>query len=106
MTTIPSAAESAKTLALLGSDHTDVPTKLAMMNTLRPALLALFKKVESPTNWKAPINTIVYLNADELALLPYAIEFFTATPAKITSMPLGGYHVMSVGYAAGPAGDH
>lgn len=104
---VPSAADSATILALLSSDHTPVAEKVQLMNGLHPALTGLFNKVAPKDNWKGPINALVTLSADELALLPYAIEFFTATKATILrgSNP-GTYVVTADGYAAGPAGDH
>ena len=110
--TIYPAADFTRILGLLGSDHTPINRKVELMNDLHPMLSALFDKVRPASHWKDPIDAVVPLTTDELAALPYAIEFFTATKATITpstrsdSRALYYYHVYADGYRNGPAGDH
>lgn len=101
----------------------------AVSETLRDEAHALFSLVSPPgVNWKAPINAWVPVKVlassdlDDLATpvpaelvgrdlddLVYAVEFFTGTTPTVTMIdtPFVRYaHVQSVGYAAGPAGDH
>jgi hypothetical protein len=80
-------------------------TWIAEQNRLQPMREELFRLVANPVDWKAPIDTLVPTKTD-LAMLVDAIEFFTATKPIITYAGLDGFHVVAVGYRAGPAGDH
>lgn len=112
MPLIPTARVFRKALELLASPSLPTPNKVELMNELHPSLEAVFAKVRPTTHWKDPINAVVPLTSDELAILPYAVEFFTATVPTIrelsgrTWMALAYYSVTAAGYRAGPAGDH
>lgn len=104
------AAEFTAILTELGSEATPVDRKVALFNALHPDLERVFDRVRPTTHWKDPIDTIVELDADELAMLPYAVEYFTATTPTITPVPNRHgwtlYLVKADGYRRGPAGDH
>jgi hypothetical protein len=63
-----------------------------------------FNAVAEPNDWKAPIDTIVPLEADVETIVE-AIEFFTAAKAVVTKDEFH-FHITSDGYRNGPAGDH
>lgn len=66
---------------------------------------AAFDAVKNPTDWRAAILARVAYEA--LAVTVAAIEFFTATEVSVSrDLSAGGYKVYSIGYRAGPAGDH
>lgn len=67
-------------------------------------LKAAFDAVADPADWKNPIHAIV--TADHLGITLDAIEFYTATQATVKAVNPGIYYVHSIGYHAGPAGDH
>lgn len=68
-----------------------------------------FDRVKNPDDWKAPIRATV--PSEDLGIACAAILHFTATharyyPAGIDRDGEALYHVTSIGYRAGPAGDH
>lgn len=72
---------------------------------------AAFELVKPPTHWKAPIDYRVRTNELKLALAGRAItieqvceavEFFTATKAKVRE-EMGFTYITAPGYWAGPA---
>jgi hypothetical protein len=69
-----------------------------------------FDVVKDQTDWKAPIDVILSgdTSLEDLALYTAAIQFFTATEAKINYGDYidGGFRITAPGYRAGPAGDH
>ena len=68
-------------------------------------LTAAFAAVEDPDDWRGPICAAM----PGEAVLPVvaAIEFFTATtPTVQLDTQTMTYYVSSIGYRAGPAGDH
>ena len=68
-------------------------------------LSVVFDQISNPYDWKAPIAAVV-----ELAKVPVAIaaiEFYTGTPVTVgMAEQESHYTVRSVGYRAGPCGDH
>ena len=64
-----------------------------------------FDKVANPAHWKLPISAII--RTSDVPVTSAAIEFYTATEATIVERPAGSgqAHIVSIGYAAGPAGD-
>jgi hypothetical protein len=74
----------------------------------RDELARAFERVENPVDWKAPIRAFVQLDSPaDLGLYAAAIAFFTATWPTMTNVNgTDGYCIESVGYRAGPAGDH
>ena len=69
----------------------------------RPELDKAFKAVHDPSDWKAPIESIV--DRDDVFATLAAIEFFTATEA-VVEIDGRDLVIRSIGYRAGPAGDH
>lgn len=66
-----------------------------------------FAIVADPKDWKAPIDTIIRIeDYYDLLIILTAIEHFTATKATYDMVEDRVYHIKSVGYRAGPAGDH
>lgn len=68
-----------------------------------------FDRVRNPTDWKAPIASNVLDSQMDITIA--AIVHFTATspgfvPAGKNDKGESIYHVTSIGYRAGPAGDH
>lgn len=66
-----------------------------------------FDTMCDPADWKAPICAWVYGESVNLAVA--AIQHFTATTPTVSASPIGApirYLVESIGYRAGPAGDH
>jgi len=63
-----------------------------------------FERVETPGDWRAPINAVVVADHAEIELIGEAVEFFTATRATITHLGQRTYQVRAVGYRNGPAG--
>jgi hypothetical protein len=65
---------------------------------------AAFHQICNPTHWKGPINAVVPVRI--ASIYKEAIRFYTATEA--VQEPFDDEHVrlISVGYHAGPAGDH
>lgn len=56
-------------------------------------------------DWKRPIRASIHANLLPTALV--AVEFFTATKAKIEGSDKNGrFIIVADGYRAGPAGDH
>lgn len=78
---------------------------VAEQNRLQPMREELFRLVANPIDQRGPIDAIVPAKTD-LAMLVDAIEFFTATTPVITYAGAEGFHVVALGYRAGPAGDH
>jgi hypothetical protein len=71
----------------------------------REGLQAAFKAVCDPNDWKGPIDAKV--SADELPAVVCAIQYFTATKSETWWDPeANAFCVKSIGYRAGPAGDH
>lgn len=68
-------------------------------------LRELFSEICDKVDWKGPIDTVV--DADMLDLYKEAIAFMTATDTRIVGgINQGKFRIVSVGYHAGPAGDH
>jgi hypothetical protein len=67
-------------------------------------LYAAFNQICGREDWKGPINAVVPIPL--VGLYAEAIRFFTAT--EPVQLPEDSKHVrlISVGYHAGPAGDH
>jgi len=77
-----------------------------MVNTILHAAFAL---VENPRNWKAPINKTLSMDHSdfEKEVIQYAVSYMTAT--ECSAIPLCENNEVlfrSIGYQAGPAGDH
>lgn len=71
----------------------------------RWALECAFRKVCDPADWKAALAGTV--DEADLDVVCRAIEFYTATEPEIgPAFTPGRWHVYSIGYRAGPAGDH
>jgi hypothetical protein len=76
------------------------PTKVAHLQDA-------FSTVQDPKDWRGPIKAEV--RPCDLADVVEAIEFFTATAATVKPVSRADgvvFLVESVGYRAGPAGDH
>ena len=67
-------------------------------------LEAAFDEVCDRADWKAPIKSIV--RSEDLAVTIAAIAFYTATSTSVDVSSYDRFVVNSVGYRAGPAGDH
>ena len=67
-----------------------------------------FSLVENKADWKGPINAKVATDFCEVDadVICRAVEFFTATTAKVTKNDDGSMTVTAKGYRAGDAGDH
>lgn len=81
------------------------------MNHSANELKAAFDEIASAEDWRGPIGDVV--PSAKIPLYKEAVEFFTAT--ELTVHPLVMFDnerqcevqwVESVGYRAGPAGDH
>jgi hypothetical protein len=78
------------------------------------SLDAAFKAVQPESHWKDTIDAVVA--ADVLAITIDAIHYFTATACTVAPATYGStrnmkhnqryFRVQSIGYRAGPAGDH
>ena len=68
-----------------------------------------FELVADPTDWRAPIDKVITM-PDVIygATIKAAVEFFTATPARIKLLSINcgkpSVRIQSIGYRAGPAG--
>ena len=61
--------------------------------------------MKDPNDWKAPIA--VSLPGEFVLIVVAAIKFYTATIPEVTlDVSTMRYTVTSIGYRAGPAGDH
>lgn len=75
-------------------------------------LIEAFNRVKNKEDWKAPIRAVLGPTTEaELALIEYAIQFYTATTARVTHKVDANGTVTATlieadGYRAGPAGDH
>ncbi len=70
-----------------------------------PQLKAAFDKLADPSDWRAPIYAV--MPGELVSVAVAAIQFFTATEPDVQlDMQHMKYHVQSIGYRAGPAGDH
>jgi hypothetical protein len=88
---------------------TEQEMKMIIKETLadREELKPYFDQVCSKTDWKARIDAIC--RREDLVKVSKAIEFFTATEASFVEMcppSIDWLRVQSIGYRAGPAGDH
>jgi len=73
------------------------PERTRLMRTI-------FSAVHNPADWRAPIDTTVPdANVDDVVA---SISFMTATMATVSPNGDGTSRVQSIGYRAGPAGDH
>ncbi len=71
----------------------------------RKELEKAFDKVADPKDWKGPIYKRVMRK--DLHITVAAIQFFTATDVDVTDIPgRPDVTIESIGYRAGPAGDH
>ncbi len=73
----------------------------------KQVLLSAFELVKNREDSRGPIDAMVHADLCEVSpeVIVRAIEFFTATTPKVTRE--GEYLVVkSLGYRAGPAGDH
>lgn len=74
-------------------------------DTLQDILRKAFDQVCTQGDWKGPINAVVPVQLVDMYI--HAIKFMTATdPILISNTPPGFVRLVSVGYRAGPAGDH
>ena len=68
-------------------------------------LKAAFDKVADPDDWKAPIYKRIPRNKVDITVI--AIEFYASTETQITAIAgRDDVTIESIGYRAGPAGDH
>ena len=68
-------------------------------------LKAAFDAMANPDDWKAPISALV--KGEAVLLCVAAIEFYTGTDAQVAlDVSTMTYAIESMGYRAGPAGDH
>lgn len=73
-------------------------------NARRPILEAAFNAVQNKVDWKSPISAIITEAKVDVTI--EAIEFFTGTKSTLTKLGDGLVLIQSIGYRAGPAGDH
>jgi hypothetical protein len=100
---IPMVAENGAVL--------NVKVPLSLPSAERVAELEpAFDRVKDPSNWKRPINRVLYFGRDSSkwdaakALYAEAIDFYTATAASFRAVRAPGwFHVSAPGYYAGPA---
>ena len=72
---------------------------------LQSELSASFDRLTNARDWKGPIDAVI--DADQLLVSQVAVQFYTATDLEVVGSPqLGKLRVKSIGYRAGPAGDH
>lgn len=67
-------------------------------------LEAAFNLVKDPEDWKKPIDKVI--DTYQMDIVGKAIQFFTATEPMFEPNKSGCVRVTSIGYRAGPAGDH
>jgi hypothetical protein len=68
-------------------------------------LKTVFDAVCDPVDWKAPIAVMTW--GENVNVIVAAIEFYTATKASVKlNVETMQYLIISIGYRAGPAGDH
>jgi hypothetical protein len=79
---------------------------VAKLNAERERLSPYFDRITTMSDdWKSPIHAIIPIS--ELQEYRDAVEFFTATPLVTGELIAPGMvRVHSIGYRAGPAGDH
>ncbi len=65
---------------------------------------ALDSILEDPSDWKGPIDAVIPNN--RLRICMVACEFFTGTTLDVYHLDKDWTQVRSVGYRAGPCGDH
>jgi hypothetical protein len=75
------------------TDHLDARVDL---------LHEIFRAIENPADWRAPINAIIAANLKDL--VAESILFMTATVARFTDLGDGRLQVEADGYRNGPAG--
>lgn len=82
------------------------------IDATRDILQVAFNTVADRLDWRRPIDTLFVVTSarfcqEELDTIREAIAFFTATTTTITATadPLR-FKIQSIGYRAGPAGDH
>ena len=92
------------TLTLVLPSQEEIDRIAAYPQVYVDELKAAFDKVADPADWKNPIHAIV--TGDHLKITLDAIDFYTATQATVKALNPGIYYVYSIGYRAGPAGDH
>lgn len=77
---------------------------MADYQMLQAKMDAAFKMVLAPgQHWKDKIDYVVECRDHEVALIAEAVEFFTATKAKVVKLREDTYRVTAPGYWAGPA---
>jgi len=86
------------------------------MRYTQEELEAAFRLVQNGTHWKGPVKAIV--SAEQLGVTVIAVAWFTGTPCTVEpavdpsettlTHPRKDtkFVITSIGYAAGPAGDH
>ena len=63
-----------------------------------------FNKVKNPDDWKAPIKATVEVEGpEEVELICFAVNFYTATPCDACDEPDGKATFTAPGYRRGPA---
>lgn len=70
----------------------------------RLEIVAAHELVVNQADRRGPINTLIAVELQEI--ISDAIGFFDATPATFTLAGKDTLRVTSIGYRAGPAGDH
>ena len=87
---------------------TDDDPRSGMSGFSKNQLTAAFEKVQNQDDWKAPISAVIDIS--EGPIVEASIAYFTSTAADFLPIKCGGkagkYRVKSIGYRAGPAGDH
>jgi hypothetical protein len=85
----------------------EIKTIAAKLQAEHDELEPYFNQVCNKTDWKAPIDA--FCRIEDYLKIKKAIAFFTATDASFSKMcPPSDecVRVQSIGYRAGPAGDH
>jgi len=101
----------------MSKEETEAYVKSLMGGYKEEDLQAAFNEVKDQNDWKAAIDTVVVDKTDEeLALIKFAVRFYTATECKLTELDMTGAKeacdnnvrratkVKAVGYRMGPAG--
>ncbi len=84
--------------------------KMQGMLLEKAVLQTAFALVENKADWRGPINATISAIPGacdvDVDIICRAVEFFTATTAKVTKNDDGSMTVTAKGYRAGEAGDH
>ena len=89
----------------IADEMADIEVELGGHTFKRSELETALNAVTDADDWKGPIDAVI--DANDLLITQAAVVFFTATNLDVKGSPEPGkLRVTSIGYRAGPAGDH